>query len=224
MAENKVPRAVIFDWNGTLNDMRVVADQDIVFARQYGHEWTYDDIRKMWGRPADQLFRLLVPSSDKPWQELRGQFRELDAQFPRRLQPHVAQTLGDLSTAGVRMAVVTSGEGEIVRGRYMAQAELPTEHFDFMHFSAEIEAARAEGHADMEPAVQAFAAQGIERDEIILVGDEQNDFENAQAAGIGFIAVTNGTKTVEELSAVGVSSDRTIPDLSYLPGILGVAS
>lgn len=102
----------------------------------------------------------------------------------------------------------------------MRQTGLPVEQFDFMHFSAEIDAARERGLPDMGAAVEIFGEQGITPNEIVLVGDEPNDFENAQVAGIGFVAVTNGTKLPEELAASGVSSDRMIPDLSHLPALL----
>lgn len=73
--------------------MRVMADQDIAFAAQFGRQLEYEDIRRLWGQAADKFFPQLLPGVDIPWTELRRQFRELDHLFPRRLQPHVVSTI-----------------------------------------------------------------------------------------------------------------------------------
>lgn len=220
MAKPERPGAVIFDWNGTLSDMGVLAAQDIALAAQFGRHLDAESIRRLWGQPAETFYAQLVPDSGLSWQELRRRFRELDPQFPKRLQPHVVSTLGHLAEYGVRMAVVTSAPREVVQGTYMVEAGLPQKYFDFMHFDAEVSAARAQGLPDMAPAVAAFTEQGIAPENIVLVGDEPNDLRNARAAGIGFVAVANGTKLPTELRDAGIPQSQMIPDLSYLPGAL----
>lgn len=215
-------RAVVFDWNGTLNDMGVLVAQDIALAREFGRELTPGDVQKLWGQPAPEFYPNLIPDSGLSWQELRNRFFALDDLFPKRLQPHALSALAKLARAGTGVALVTSVPRQNVEGRYMAEMGLPTGTFDFMHFGEESQQAQRQGRPRLATVVEEFGRRDITPERIVLVGDEENDFDNARAAGVGFVAVTNGVHSAEALAVAGVPPERMMPDLSHLPGILGI--
>lgn len=225
MANPELNRAVIFDYNGTLNDMEVVLEQDIYVGQvEFGLELTRDDVVACWGKPAEEFYTSLFGrgGDTRTWQEMREAFRRHDRDFPRRLLPGVLTTLNLLDRAGVVTGVVTDGPRDAVL-KYMHQSRLDPNRFAFVHTSREVGGAKRRGEPVLGKALQELDALGIVPPEVVFVGDEPVNMRDASAAGTDFVIVSSGTVSRENLLEAGVPPARLIDNLHQLPGLLGLS-
>lgn len=219
-------RAVILDWNGTQNDMDSILRQDIAVAWEvFGIRRTPDDVKALWGNPAQVVLPALFDQPVDRVDELRQIFWSYDddPRFARQLHPDVLPTLSTLKAANFILTIVTSGPRDRVLG-YMQQAGLPLNDFLFIHTGDEIAADVEAGNPVLARAVRELVEAGVDPSDITMVGDEPNDVHNARAMNLGFVAVRRETShfSRETLIEAGASPDRVIAGLQELPGILGV--
>lgn len=224
MTERQAIKAVLFDWNGTLNDMSVVRDQDKhVGLVEFGLHLTDEDIYAAWGKPAPIVMPTLFGrgGDTRSWEEMRQIFFSYDHMFPRRLRPDATDTLDVLERAGIVTGVVTSGLQEKVLG-YMRQMGLASDRFRILHTHAEIGDDFEAGRPILSRALGELATLGISPSEVLFVGDETATMHDAAAVGIDYAVVLGGTFSRERLIREGVPSYKLIENLHQLPGILGI--
>jgi phosphoglycolate phosphatase-like HAD superfamily hydrolase len=224
MSERPRFRAVLFDWNGTLNDMSVVREQDKRVGREvYGIELTDDDIYAAWGKPPALVMPALFGrgGDTRSWEEMRRIFFSYDHLFPRRLRPDALDTLDVLEQAGIVTGVVTSGLQEKVLG-YMRQMGLASDRFSILHTHTEIGDDFEAGRPILTRALGELATMGILPSEVLFVGDETVTMHDADAAGVDYAVVLGGTFSRQRLLAEGVPPEKVIESLHQLPGILGI--
>ena len=63
------------------------------------------------------------------------------------------------------------------------------------------------------PALKYF---GVTASELLYVGDEIKDFEEAQSAGAQFIGVTTGMTTAEEFAKAGITYTNNLTGVAQL--------
>lgn len=186
-------RAVLFDWDGTLVNsaeksyrcyVEVFASYGLHFDRvrfqaTYSPEWTrtYEAV----GLP-----RHLWEEADRRW--LAAYARE-----ESELLPGAAATLERIGTSDLGQGLVSSGEGERVRGELEA--------FGIARFFAAVvcagEAGRKKPHPD--PLYLALSRLGVAPSESAYVGDSPEDVEMARAAGAFAVGIPGGFPNREAL-------------------------
>lgn len=215
-------KAILFDWNGTLNDMEPIKQQDIYVAKhRFNVEVTPEEVERLWGNPAQKLLPALFRRPTEEWEDLREIFWSYDHLFPRRLHRDVLPALRELKAGGFVLGSVTTGPRTRVLG-YMRQAGLPLGDFEFIHTGDEINDDVAAGRPVLTKAVRRLGELGIRPDESLMVGDEPPDVRNARDVGADFVAVNRPASHVapSRLIDAGVPRERIMRDLRLLPGML----
>ncbi|UCG71470.1 MAG: HAD-IA family hydrolase [Chromatiales bacterium] len=204
--------AAIFDVDGTLvNSVDAYHIAAGRAAAPFGYEVTREAVRQALNGQY-KFWELIIPDaaarSDKMIETLR---RETMRHWADVLDQHVTvlpgvqETLEQLSTAGVRLAIYTGSRGE-------SFAPLETsgllEYFEFVLTGAEVE--QAKPHP--EGVLRCLDVLGVEAGEAAYVGDSVPDMGAGQAAGAVAIGMLTGAADSAALSAAGahrLAADHT---------------
>lgn len=218
------PKAVLFDFNGTIIDMATVVEQDIHVAREeFGVALTPKDVLDSWGSPPETTYPKLFGrrGSTLPWTEMRAKFQSYDDQFPRRLLPGVLSVITMLESAGIVRGIITSSQHERVL-KYMQQGGLEPNRLDFIHADREFAENRLAGRPILTHALGECALRGITPSQIVFVGDEAVTIHDADECGVRPVIVASGTISMQRLLEQGVPPDKIIRTMHELPEHLGL--
>lgn len=217
---SELPRAVLFDWNGTFNDMSVLRQQDKHVGKvEFGLDLTDDDITACWGLPPERFYPALFghPGNTRTWQEMSAIFQGYNAQFPRRLLPDAVSVLSAIKRAGLVTGLVTTSSRQMVETG-MRDGGLPRNLLDILHTGEDL----TPGQPTLASAIGEVGLRGILPSQTVYVGDETVTMSDAEAVGTGYVVVASGTMSRERLLREGVPRDHLIDTLRELPGLLGL--
>jgi pyrophosphatase PpaX len=191
----KGPRAVLFDWDGTLLDSAeltlrcyraIFAEHGIAFgaedfARTYSPNWhlTYEAIALPVERWA---------AADARWIELFSRERS-------RLMPGAGEAVARLRDRGLRLGVVTSGERPRVE-RDLARHGL-RDSFEVLVCAGDVSRRKPD------PQGLQFALErlGVGAAQAVYVGDSPEDVLMARAAGVASVGIPGGFPNRDALEA-----------------------
>jgi HAD superfamily hydrolase (TIGR01509 family) len=199
-----MPRAVIFDVDGTLIDsvpQHAKAWQDAF--RDFGHDVPFEDIRRQIGKGSDQLLPVFL-SED----ELREKGEALETHRSRILKERYLPTIQGF--AGVRALV----ERLRADGKQLALASSAKEdELQAYKAIAGIEdligtETSADDAEESKPNPDIFQAalrrlRGIAPADAVVIGDTPYDVEAAGKAGLRTIGLLGGGWSAEELTQAG---------------------
>lgn len=191
------PRAVLFDWDGTLVDSAdlsfrcyaavftrfgVAFDRD-AYARSYSPDWYH-------------TYRLLG-LGEECWPEADRLWREHYAGTGAALLPGAAQALARLASAGLTLGIVSSGERERVDREHRALGLGGT--FSTLVCGGDTE--QRKPHP--QPLLTALGRMEVRPEEAVYVGDSPEDVRMAQAAGVFAVGIPGGFPNQEALRRSG---------------------
>ncbi len=205
---------VVFDLDGTLVDTigLIVASYQHAFRTVLGHEWDEAQIRSWIGQPLIRAFRIAdEPRAD----ELYAVYTEWnEANTERLVRPYAGmdRLLGDLTTAGVGIAVATS------KRREPAEWALRLCGLDGL-VPVIVSMEDTPVHKpDPAPLLLACSRAGGEPSHAAYVGDATVDLTAAEAAGMTGIGVTWGAGTADLLATV--PGHAVVDDVATLRALL----
>lgn len=194
---------VVLDLDGTLVDSQDIlvglVNETLVAHRQLPAPPRA--VAATIGLPLEEVFRCVVPSvGDETIAILCSAYREQadDEAFVRqfRLYEGVAETLAELSAAGVRLGLATS------KGRQTTLDILNhcgiASYFDVVLGGDCVE--RGKPHPEMLLQMRALCGTAPQR--TLMVGDTSFDIRMGQAAGVATCAVTYGMHALSALRAL----------------------
>jgi phosphoglycolate phosphatase len=211
------PTVVLFDVDGTLIDSADgIARSAAAALAEFGRPpLTADQLRAFIGPPLADSFHLL----DLPWDQVDGvvdAYRRhylTDGILDYRVYPGVPDLLERLVGAGVRLGVATS--------KRTASARHVLEHAGLAVWFDAIAGSEPDGSRPDKAAVMAAALADLGVDDprrAVMVGDREHDALGARTLATGFIGVTWGFGTEDELVAAGAV--RTVASPAELGGMV----
>lgn len=196
-----VPRypAVLFDLDGTLTDPFEGIARSVAHAMgALGLPTPSDEELRAWVGPPlrDSFMRHL--GDERLADEAVARYRErygVTGLYENRLYPGIAELLGALQAAGVRLFVATS--------KIRAPTEAILEHFGLAPFFEAVGAPDPTDRAHKAEVIASLRSRvGADSwGRAVMVGDTIYDVEGARANGLGCIAVSYGFGRREELAA-----------------------
>ena len=196
-------RLAIFDFDGTLADSKaVIAEATNCALRDCGYpELTPKEITQLVGLPLDYSLRVFLGEQateenvNRLFESYRTHWYRLE---PGRIDlfPGVREMLDGLKTSGVQMSIATSKSLQGLE-RMFEVLDLRA-YFGFWLTNDRVD--NGKPHPEMvERTLEHFdAAPG----QTIMIGDTTYDIEMGQAAGVDTCAVTYGSHSAEEFSAL----------------------
>ena len=204
----------MFDLDGTLIDtMFAFADlAAAIMADQFGDDiaWARAQYLSTSGIPFRQQLELIHPDdarNDDVSDEFERRKRSVCDSTP--LDGRTRAALHALRTRGIRL-VLSSNTAQHFVDEFVARERFP---FDLAFgFCAERGLAKGEAHVQ-----RTTAALGVDREDILFVGDSLKDGELAQHTGVGFVGRV-GTFAADQFAA-RFSGVNTVTCISELPAL-----
>ncbi len=179
MGNNKIPEAIIFDFDGTLVDSERITYELVspVVSKYLGRPFTVDEVNKLRGVVWKETFRKWFPDRHK---ELNAEISErwASANPVLPMYPGVKGLLASLNHRGIRMGIASSRERESLIG------SLKRLSID-AYFEAVVGQEDTPVHKpNPDPLLLAMSIMGIDGDSCIYIGDQVTDILASRSAGM----------------------------------------
>jgi HAD superfamily hydrolase (TIGR01549 family) len=203
MEDFELPKAAIFDLDGTLLDsvdLHAIAWHEAMV--RFGHEVSFGQARSQIGKGGDKLVPVFLTADEqrnhgKELEEWRG--KRFKTEYLPLVRPfsEVPDLLRRVRDAGLRIAIASSAKKDEL-DKYVDIARI-TDLVDLTTSSDEVEQSK--------PAPDIFEVVlknlGIEGDDAVAIGDTPSDASAAGKAGIATVGVLCGGFTETSLREAG---------------------
>lgn len=199
-----MPQAVLFDLDRTLVDLQTYTDYQAALTDVDALIGSWSDVptpETDWDRPTHRCMSVLVALSGDPrWAEVSATIEHHELTAVPRSSPMAGLGGAILRTAHLRRAVVTLLPESAARAALAAHGVL-----------IESVIGRSPDYRPKPSPDQLFVgleAIEVEPADAVMIGDSLWDSEAANAAGVAFVGVTNGSPSIFP------SSVRTVTNLA----------
>jgi phosphoglycolate phosphatase len=186
MKSSELARAYVFDYDDTLvrtRQCRFAAIKTLA-ERHYSHTLTDQDINAHWGKPFFELFQALFNSVASDTKEVINRYLSLIDEFPILAHTGATEALKALS-AKYFVGVVTSAHSRIVKPE-LERLGFPIEEIKHIQCADDTDFHKPDPRV-FDPLIKVLTLHGIDKSEVIYVGDAITDHSAALAAGLSFI-------------------------------------
>ena len=190
----------LFDFDYTLADSSrgIVLCFRHVLERNGYADVTDDAIRRTIGKTLEESFSILTGETDPArLADFKQQYRkEADVHMTpnTRLFPETLDVLRRLKGRGSKVGIISTKYR--FRIHDTMDQHLPTDFLDIVVGGEDVTRAKP----DPEGLLHAITELGVEKTDVLYIGDSTVDAETALAAGVDFAGVTHGVTTADELA------------------------
>ena len=208
-------KAVIFDFDDTLVKSHVLkwAHHKEAAKRFYNLDITDEDIRKEWGKPFPVLVRNTYGNVGSV-ESIVKNIRSLDNEFLKEIQEDAPDILTRFLDTGIKISIVSAADAKYVN-EDLLRLGFPLERFFMVQGCDDTNVHKPDPRV-FDHMLEKFASIGIEKKDIVYVGDSVDDSEAAQGAGIDFIGIATGIFNADELKKKG--APIVLSHIRELPG------
>ncbi len=190
----------LFDFDYTLADSSrgIVLCFRHVLERNGYADVTDDAIRRTIGKTLEESFSILTGETDPArLADFKQQYRkEADVHMTpnTRLFPETLDVLRRLKGRGAKVGIISTKYR--FRIHDTMDQHLPEDFLDIVVGGEDVTRAKP----DPEGLLHAITELGVEKTDVLYIGDSTVDAETALAAGVDFAGVTHGVTTADELA------------------------
>ncbi len=198
-------KAVVFDFDDTLVESREKkwAHHKYVAKKFYNRDITDDDIRVHWGKPLAMLLTDLYQSGDTI-ENMHKALIDTKADFEKNPYEGSKLVIEQLLDFGIEVGVV-SATFKVHLIDDFARLGFPYEKFAIIQGSDEVEFHKPDPKVFLK-VFEKMSEKGIQKSEIVYVGDSIDDCKAALGAGINFIGLTTGLYSEEDFRNLGADT------------------
>jgi HAD superfamily hydrolase (TIGR01549 family) len=213
---------VIFDFDGTITDSFGPGSQVLLAAAERAGLPSGKDIlsaiAENYGAPTSALLEQCWPGQNK--ELFYAALKEFNDKEHTPLFAGTISALDAIKGAGVGMSIYT-GRQSIGTLPVLDFFKIKN-YFSFIVCREDVKKGKPDPEG-LNKIIASLAGAGLNKEEIIFVGDSRADLECAKNAGIEFVAVAESENTsVEKFIACGVAAKNIIPSLRALPNFLEI--
>ena len=198
-------KAVIFDFDDTLVESRVSkwAHHKHVAKNFYNIELSDEDIRKHWGRPFDVLVAELYQNSDT-LENMHKAIISVKKDFPKYPYKEAISTVQKLLDQNIKTGVV-SATTTMFLIEDLTHLGFPVDSFSIIQGADKTKVHKPEAGVFL-PLIEQMEKEGINKEDIVYIGDSLDDFKASTGAGLNFIALTTGLYSYEDFKNEGAET------------------
>jgi phosphoglycolate phosphatase-like HAD superfamily hydrolase len=198
-------KAALFDLDDTLlvsAEMKMLQHR-VIAKRHYDLEIPHETIRDAWGKPLTTMIDEMYQGVDETARILQV-LLDTDAEFPKSVFDGSADAVWSLLDAGLHVGVITSAPTQAAQFD-LHRLGFPLDHLFCVLGEDSVLAHKPDPRVFDQP-MRFLEEQGVERHEVVYVGDHLIDYLAASQAGFDFIAVTSGIVEAKEFEAAGATA------------------
>ena len=211
----KTPRAIIFDWDGTIVDTSEASYRCYVrLFESYSMPFDRDTYARTYSPNWYHTFRCLG-LAEKHWDEADKRWLAYFAEEKIELIDGAGEVIAAITARGIAAGIVTSGSRDRVIRELHAYGLAP--HFSHCVFGSDV--TNKKPHP--EGLLVCLDRLGVCAEDAMYVGDSPEDVSMAKAAGVFSVAVPGSYPNREALIAVG--ADVVVESIKELGVILSRA-
>ena len=195
-------KAIIFDFDDTLVESREKkwAHHKAVAKQFYNIDLTDEDIRPHWGKPMASLVNSVYKDSDT----LENIHKALVAtrnDFRKNIYADTHKILTTLFDSEVKVGIISAATRHYIIDD-LIRFDLPLENFFVIQGEDDTDKHKPDPDVFLD-VFEKLSKEGIQKKDILYVGDSIDDFKAASGAGIDFVAVTTGLYSSDEFKNTG---------------------
>lgn len=178
---------VVFDVDGTLiSSFNLIEDCIMETLKDFPSKVsTKEDIKKFYGPDELGMFRNMLNNptlADNAFKKFLGYYQEKDLEYIPKMIPGLGELLRELTTRRtLRLGCVT--------GRSKQTLDITGNRLNFLRFFEDIEVGSPKGIVKGEAMKTLMKKFGVDRTEVIYVGDSVNDVKSMNGIGVDIISV-----------------------------------
>ncbi len=195
-------KAVIFDFDDTLFESHLIKWEHHKFVARtfYNVDLTDEDIKQHWGKPFNDLIQILYKNADTV-ENMHATLLATKDQFPKKLFDATRHVVDSLLNAGIEVGVVSAAHKLHLVDDF-ERFGFDLDSFFVMQGSDEVDAHKPDPKV-FDKSLATLKKKGINKSEVLYVGDSLDDYFAATNAGIGFIGLTTGIYSYEDFKNAG---------------------
>lgn len=184
-------RSLFFDFDGTLSDSSEgIYSSALKTMEHFGYDtsiYAPNDLKKFIGPPIGDCFRLTFNSKEEEIPSLVEYFRVLyktDGMYRMKVYPGIKEMLSVLKNKGFTLVVATSKIQSIIIKCL--------ENLDLDRYFSLVCGSLTDSEKKCDVINRAVDTLSIKKNEVVMIGDTENDKVGAENAAVGFIPVLWG--------------------------------
>lgn len=200
-------QSILFDLDGTLTDPKEGITKCVQYAlKSFGIDAELDDLLDFIGPPLMESFQKYYQMAEEDAAKAVKKYRERFTDtgiFENGVYPGIPEMLADLQVQGRQLAVATS-KPEVYARRILEKYELMP-YFDVV-VGSELDGSRVNKAEVIEEVLrQLDHGEGLDKRQIVMVGDRMHDMVGAVKNGIDGLGVYYGYAHEGELEEAGAA-------------------
>ncbi|OGI65248.1 hypothetical protein A3A95_03635 [Candidatus Nomurabacteria bacterium RIFCSPLOWO2_01_FULL_39_18] len=195
-------KAVIFDFDDTLVETRLIkmAHHIAVAKKFYDINLTEEVFLEHYGKPFNTLIKTLYQDSDTLENMIAANVT-MRNDFLKKVYPASVDVVKTLLDHDIKIGILSATNRDFVMND-LNRLNFPVDRMSVVQGADETEVHKPDPNVFM-PILDKLKKQGIEKEDIVYVGDSLSDLKATTAAGIDFIAVTTGLYSQEDFKNNG---------------------
>lgn len=198
-------KAVIFDFDDTLVESRLAkwAQHKHVAKEFYNIDIQEEDLLKHWGKPFHILVKELYKNSDT-LENMYGAIYSTKDRFPKKVYKESIDVVKKLLDKNIKVGVVSATTKEFLL-EDLNKFGFPVDDFFIIQGANETDVHKPHpGVFSM--MINKLEKEGINKKDIVYIGDSLDDLMASTGAGIDFIAVTTGLYSKNDFQGHGAKN------------------
>lgn len=183
-------KAILFDFDDTLTrtkDTRWAAYIE-TGKKFYNMEITGEELEKYWGTPFEELLHKIFKDKE-PIEEVRRKYLSVAKNHPLVVYPGAQECIIKLAEKFL-IGIVTSSPKDLMIWD-LEDLKFPMDKIFDLQTEEDTQVHKPDPRV-FEPVFKKLSDKGINKSEIVYVGDLMRDYNAAIGAGIGFVGITHG--------------------------------
>ncbi len=207
-------KAIIFDFDETLFQTKKFRVKAIQYWAKHFYDLDYSEteIAALWGTPFRKYFEILLKGKGDLDKAIE-QYFSITPDFKSQPFPGTLEAIQELKKE-FTLAIVSAASKEMLI-KDMKAANFPNDLFDFIQGDGETDFHKPDLRV-FEPVLAFLKAKGIDKSEMIYVGDVIDDFLAANGAGLGFYGISGRGVSAEQWQEAGAKTIAEIGELVAL--------
>lgn len=195
-------KVILFDFDDTLVESRIQkwSHHKETAEKFYNTTITDEELRIHWGKPFTKMVGELYKNIE-PTEKIIQKINSIKQNFAKKEIPEAKDLINNLYGSGKLLGIISATNTDLLID------DLNLAGFDIRKFTflqgADLSKYHKPNPKVFDNIIEQLEKNGIEKSDVVYIGDSIDDFNAANQAGLDFIAITTGIYKVQDFLDLG---------------------